>query len=222
MALAFSKYEIDHHILKLIVGVIALTLANLTAFFSSTPIESISASYHEGGRARDIFVGFLFAISAFLLAYNGRSLPEMVLSKTAAIAAMGVAMFPCQCGDRVEVIPYVHAISAAIMFLILGVFCGIFYSRARAKHRREADWRAYIYAICGAVIVVAVGVLALDGVTGGRISSSLERLTFYGERAALMAFGISWLVASRVLPVLTAADERVPVLPVVKDTTARR
>lgn len=218
MPLSFTKYEIDHHILKLIVAVIALTLANLAAFFSSTPIESISASYHEGWWARDIFVGFLFAISAFLLAYNGSSTTEMALSKVAAIAALSVAMFPCRCGDRAEIIPYVHAISAAIMFLVLAGFCAIFYSRASAKHRRTADWRAYIYALCGTVIVAAVGVLAFDGITGGRISSSVERLTFYGERAGLMAFGISWLVASRVLPYLTAADERVSVLPVAKGT----
>lgn len=218
MALSFKKHEIDHHILKLIVAVIALTLANLTALFSSTPIESISASYHEGGWARDIFVGFLFAVSAFLLAYNGSSTTEMALSKVAAIAALGVAMFPCRCGDRAEIIPYVHAISAAIMFLVLAGFCAIFYSRARAKHRRTADLRAYIYALCGIVIVAAVAVLAFDGIAGGRISSSVERLTFYGERAGLMAFGISWLVASRVLPYLTAADERVSVLPVAKGT----
>jgi len=184
MALAFKQNEIDYHTLRLIVGVIALTMANLTAFFSSTPLESISASYHEGGWARDIFVGFLFAIGAFLVAYNGQITLEMVLSKVAALAALGVALFPCQCGDRPEIIPYVHALSAAVMFLILAVFCGVFYFRARAKHRRQADWRAYIYAICGAVILVAVAILALDGMTDGRISSSVARLTFYGAHGA--------------------------------------
>ena len=217
----FSQHEIDHHTLKLIVGIIALTLANLTALFSVLPIASISASYHEGGWARDIFVGFLFAISAFLLAYNGSSVLEMVLSKAAAIAAMGVAMFPCACGGHDEVLPYVHSISAAILFVILSIFCGIFYRRASAKHRREADWRARIYAFCGVVIIAAVFILALDGLTHGGISDHVARLTFYGERAALVAFGISWLVASRVLPVLTGADERVRVLPVAPGTPRR-
>ena len=41
--------EIDHHTIKLIVGIIALSLANLTSFFASTPITSISASYYEAG-----------------------------------------------------------------------------------------------------------------------------------------------------------------------------
>ena len=80
----------------------------------------------------------------------------------------------------------------------------------------ESKALAFWLARSGAVIVGAVGVLAFDEVTGGRISSSVERLTFYGERAGLMAFGVSWLVASRVLPVLTAPDERVSVLPVFK------
>lgn len=211
-----TKYEIDHHVLKFIVGVIALSLANVAAFFSQVPITSISASYHDGGWARDIFVGFLFAISAFLLAYNGSNPKEMVLSKLAAVAALGVALFPCGCGTYAEIIPYVHFISAAVMFLVLAGLCAVFHQRARAKHRREADWRAYIYAGCGGVIVVVVVVLAFDGLTGGLISSSVKRLVFYGERVGLVAFGVSWLVASRALPFITAADERVRLLPVMQ------
>ncbi len=213
MALQPEKHEIDHHIMKLIVGVIALTLANLTAFFASSPLDSISASYHEPGWPRDIFVGFLFAISAFLLAYNGYGGTEMVLSKVAAVAALGVAIFPCQCKTHDEIIPYLHAISAAVMFLILAVFCWFFYQRAREKRQRRADWRAWIYLVCGVVIVVAVVVLILDDLMGGPIQKSVPRLVFYGERAGLVAFGISWLVASRVLPVLTAPEERVSLLP---------
>jgi hypothetical protein len=214
MRLDFSQYEIDHHTLKLMVGLIALTLANITAFFAATPLESISASYHEGGWSRDIFVGFLFAIGAFLVAYNGVDSKEFILAKVAAMAAMGVAMFPCRCEDHEEILPYVHIVSAAVMFLVLAGFCWVFYNRARAKRRRQADWRSYAYATCGLVILAAVGILVFDGVTKGSISSSVERLTFYGERASLIAFGISWLVASRVLPIITAADERVSVLPV--------
>ena len=217
MAVAFSKYEIDYQILKLIVGVIALTLGSLTAFLSSVPLASISASYYEGGWARDIFIGFLYAISAFLLAYNGLGgVAEMVMSKIAAVAALGVAMFPCRCGDHAEIVPYVHGISAAIMFVTLALFCWIFYRRARAKGHTEADRRAYIYAICGVVIVGAVGVLALDRLTNGSISSTVERLTYHGEHAGLLAFGVSWLVSSKTLPFLTAPDERVRVLPLAK------
>ena len=150
------RFEIDHRTMKLIVGLIALSLASLANFFSTSPLESISASYHEGDWPRNIFVGFLYAIATFLLAYNGKSTLEMVLSKVAALAALGVAMFPCECGGYPEIIPRLHAISAAVMFLILTAFCAIFYLRARAKGHAEANRRAYIYAACGAAIVSSI------------------------------------------------------------------
>jgi hypothetical protein len=76
-----NRPEIDHRTIKLIVGGVALGLAPLTIALSPAPIASISASYHEGGAAQSVFVGFLFAIAALLLAYNGLSRTEMILSK---------------------------------------------------------------------------------------------------------------------------------------------
>jgi uncharacterized membrane protein len=203
-----KRDEIDHRTIKLIVGLIAIFLANVTSFFSATAIQSISASYHEGGWARDIFVGSLFAISASLLAYNGRSSREMGLSKVAAFAGMGVAMFPCECGNHAQIIPYVHGTSAAIMFLVLAVFCYIFFGRARAKGHSQAKLRSYIYAICGIVITAAILVMFGDHILDGALSVKIPRLTFYGERAGLIAFGTSWLTASRVFPGLAREDER--------------
>jgi len=84
-----KKKEIDERTIKLLVGLIALSLATLTNWFAKDPLTSISTSYYEGGWSQSIFVGFLFAISAFLLAYNGESKREMVLSKVAAVAALG-------------------------------------------------------------------------------------------------------------------------------------
>ena len=214
MKLSFKPYEIDHHVLKLIVAVIALFLANVTAFFSAVPLDSISEAYHQNGWARDFLVGSLFAISAFLLAYNGEEALEMVLSKIAGVAALGVALFPCRCDVYDEILPYVHYVSAAVMFIVLACLCGFFYKRAVRKGHREAIWRSWLYATCGMVIMLAVGVLGLDFFMDGALSARCDRLVFYGERTALFAFGISWLVASRVLPIITAKEERVSVLPV--------
>lgn len=203
-----GRPEIDHRTLRLLVGVIALSLANLTAWLAQVPLASISASYHEGGWAQAVFIGFLYAIAAFLLAYNGLSRAELILSKLAALAALGVAMFPCRCEAHDEIVPYVHAASAAVMFSILAWFCWGFYRRAREKGHPQALVRASLYAICGLVIVGSMAVLGLDGLLGGRISEAIPRLTFYGERAGLMAFGVCWLTASRVLPGITRPDER--------------
>lgn len=202
-----TKEEIDHRTLKLLVGLMALSLGNLTSFFADSKIESISASYFEGGWSQSILVGFLFAIAAFLLAYNGLSRSEMLMSKFAAVAALGVALFPCGCKGP-EIIPYVHFGSAAVMFLILVYFCFVFYKRARAKGHTEANRRAFIYVLCGIVIIASILIMVIDKVTGGVLRSMIPRLVFYCERAGLVAFGISWLTASRVLPVLTRSDER--------------
>jgi hypothetical protein len=213
MTIKPTRVEIEHHTIKLIVGVIAISLATLTSIFSETPLESISASYHEEGWSSNIFVGFLFAISAFLLAYHGRSVFEMVISKIAAVSALGVAMFPCSCGSHQEIIPHIHYISATIMFLILVAFCFSFLRRARSKGHTQAVFRTYLYAICGFTILVYIALIGLDSVLEGTISSRISRLTFYCEAVALIAFGIAWLTASRILPLITSKKERLSISP---------
>lgn len=202
-----KREEIDHRTIKLIVGIVALSLAPLTSILSNFDIMSISASYYEGGWAQSIFVGFLFAIAAFLLAYNGLTFREMVLSKLAALAALGVALYPCECGTH-TVIPYVHGLSAAVMFLILTYFCYAFFLRARAKGYPQANVRAAIYAVCGIAIAGSIVVLAIDRIFGGALSGFMSRLVFYGEATGLVAFGISWLTASRTMPLITRPNER--------------
>lgn len=214
MNFSFKPKEIDDHVLKLTVGVVALSLANLTAWLSHDVIGSISAAYYEDGWARDFFIGFLFAISSFLFAYNGDSAAEMILSKIAAVAGLAVVLFPCHCGEPASTVTYVHFTSAAIMFAVLACLCVIFYRRAKAKGHREAIWRSYIYAACAATIVLVIVILGIDNFTGGHLGAKVPRLTFYGERAGLVAFGISWLVASRALPFITRPDERVSMLPI--------
>src|SRR5262249_22639326 len=117
-------------------------------------------------------------------------------------------LFPCQCDRPDGHTPYVHWISAATMFLILAYFCYLFLRRARAKGHAEARTRAIIYALSGLAIVLSILVLAFDYLLGGVLKARLPRLTFYGEATGLVAFGISWLTASRVLPFVTSEDER--------------
>ncbi|EER62153.1 hypothetical protein AcdelDRAFT_0275 [Acidovorax delafieldii 2AN] len=204
--------EINQLTMKLIVGVIAVVIASVTSFVSTLdrPLTSISESYFAGDWSRNIFVGFLFAISAFLLSYNGQTRAHMVLSRVAALAGLGVAMFPCKCRGGEEIIPYVHYASAAVMFAVLAYFCIEFYRHARSKGHRQAGWRAKIYLACFWTMVVAMVALFVNGVWGEtlEIETRIPRIVFYGEAMALSAFGVCWLVASRVLPVLTRPEER--------------
>jgi hypothetical protein len=203
-----KREEIDHLTIKFVVGLIAVSLAPLTDLFAKSRITSISASYYEGGWSQTIFIGFLFAIAAFLAAYNGFSRTDMLMSKFAAAAALGVALFPCECDNHIEVVPYVHYICAATMFLILVYFCYSFYRTARSKGHKEANRRACIYVICGIGIILSILTIAFDKLSGGILSSNVPRLIFYGEATGLVAFGVSWFTASRVLPGLTRRDER--------------
>jgi hypothetical protein len=202
------RLEIDHRTIKLIIGIIALAVAPLTRILAAKPIESVSASYYEGGWSQSIFVGFLFAIAALLLSYNGYSRVEMIMSKVAAIAGLGVALFPCQCHRDSEQPKHLHGLFAAIMFLILAYFCYAFLDRARAKAQPKARARVVVYAACGVAILLAIVVLGLNNLLGESLSTNLPRITFYGEAVGLTAFGISWLTASRTLPLLTERSER--------------
>lgn len=209
-----TREEINHRTIKLIVGLVAISLATLTSAFATSSITSISASYYEGGWAQTVFIGFLFAIAALLLAYNGLSSTEMLLSKVASGAALGVALFPCECKGHPllisypPMIPYLHGISAAVMFLILVFFCYAFYLRARQKHYPQANVRAVIYVVCGVAILASIILLAADRLFHNALSQSIPRLVFYGEATGLVAFGVSWLTASRTLPLVTRKDER--------------
>jgi uncharacterized YccA/Bax inhibitor family protein len=93
------------------------------------------------------------------------------------------------------------------MFLILGYFCYEFFRRAMDKGHAQAQARAVIYALCGTSIGIAILALAIDNAFHV-FTAGLPRFTYYGEALGLVSFGISWLTASRVLPVLTRQDER--------------
>jgi hypothetical protein len=202
------RHEIDHRTIKLLVGVVALAIAPLTSAFSGWSIHSVSEAYYQTGWSQTTLIGFLFSISALLLAYNGYSMKEMILSKVAAIAGLGIALFPCQCICHPEVVPHVHGIFAAVMFLILAYFCHLFRERAKVKGYPEAVVRSAVHAICGITILAAIAALGYDNYMGNSISGVHHRFTFYGEATGLVAFGISWLTASRVFPGLANQRER--------------
>ena len=100
----------------------------------------------------------------------------------------------------------IHTGFVAGFFLTLAYFCYGFHRRARAKGNPEAKLRAWIYVVCGVTIVGAIAVLFASKLL--KLDAGVPRITFFGEETALVAFGVSWLTASRVLPLLTRADER--------------
>lgn len=203
-----KKQEINSETIKLLLGIIALFLANAVNFFASQPLTSISASYHEDGTSRNLFVGLLFAIAAFLLAYNGRSRREMFWSKIAAMSAFGIALIPSRVQGDTSFMPNFHYIFALIMFIVLVIFCFHFSNRAKAKGHAEAMRRSTLYLICASVIIIAIAIMVIDYFSDDSITSVIPRITYICEKAGLIAFGISWLIAAKVLPWLSDKEER--------------
>jgi hypothetical protein len=197
--------EIDNRTLKLVVGLIAIGLPVLTDLLSDRRILSISESYYYTGPESTIFVGFLFAIASFLCAYNGRTRQQMFWSKVAGLSAALIALYPCDC-DRIKG-PGVHYAAAAVLFGVLTYFCWAFYRRSFGSAYPQAKARRAVYLACAIAMVLAILALGANAVLHFD-RSVFPQFVFYGEAAGLVAFGISWLVASRTLPVLTHPQER--------------
>lgn len=202
-----GRSEIDHRTMKLIVGAIAVGLALALLVLTGGQIGSLSAAYHEDGLPRNLFVGCIFALSAYFAAYNGRSTFEMRLSKGAAIVVLGVALFPCACETHTPTVPFLHEISAAITFSALAVFCFLFCLRAREKAHPRAQFRSVVYVISGLTILVGMGLLGFDAWRDG-VWANGSRFVFWVEFAMLLAFGCAWLLASRLLPLVATIEER--------------
>lgn len=208
-------HEIDHLTIKLWIGTVALFLPWLLGFVADCTLHSVSESYWAGDWPRNIFVGALIAIAALISAYNGDRPLDMVMTKVAAIAAVGASLFP---SDPKKILwPRCHAtlhyIAGGLLFVILTYFCIAFYRKARAKPVREAKRRMGVYVLCAVAIVGAMAVLLVDTIMVKLLNNTwlndhFPVLFFYAEAIALTAFGVSWLTASHVLPYLNAPEER--------------
>lgn len=204
--------QIDHRIIKLIVGVIAVSLALFMQIASVEPLHSISESYYY--QARDWFVGLLFAVSALFLSFKGENGYERKLTILASLCAALVAVAPCECGRSASLMSALHFPAAAGVFAIMGYFCWRFRKTAKSKTDKypEAQRRAQVYTACLLGMSIC-GVMAIAYVIAGhRIDAVLPNYLFWLEAIGLISFGVSWLTASRTIPIITNPRERFHVL----------
>ena len=104
----------DYRALRLLVGLIAFLLPIVVSIISTSSLASISASYHT--EARDVFVGMLFVVSAFLWAYNGHTTWQSRTSKIASVAAILVAILPTTCDTcKTDIVAIIHYGAAALL-----------------------------------------------------------------------------------------------------------
>lgn len=196
----------DYRALRLLVGCIALALPFIVNLMSSSPLSSISASYYT--EARDIFVGMLFVVGAFLWAYNGHSTKEAGASKIAALAAIVVALFPTSCDTcKTNLKSIIHYGAAVILFAILQYFCFGPFRKDTKGQTGKKGLRGRIYFICGSIML---GCLFSAGASEMALSTETIiafKITYWAEAIALGAFGVAWIVAGKFFSPLVDPDE---------------
>lgn len=196
----------DYRGLRFVVGLIALTLPVVVFILSSAKLSSISASYHT--EARDTFTGLLVIIASFLFAYNGHSLREAIASKVASLATILVVMFPTSCDAcKTDIKSATHYVAAVILFAILAYFCFGPFRRNTKGRGGKKGLRSRIYCVCGSIIVGSMlGVLLAKVTLSDEMIKTLS-VTYWAETLMLLAFGIAWIVAGKILPPLVDKDE---------------
>jgi hypothetical protein len=179
---------------------------------------SLSAYYYSG--MRDEFVGVLFATGIFLITYKvvEHNL-DNTLSILAGAAVLSVALFPTgrPGGGGTPLTPLqetvgetavatVHFVGAAVFILSLAAISFLFGvregKRTRQRNGRRAKmsptfWRRFHWA-CASVIVLAVVFVVVTKLLAWFDDYSL----LVGETAAVLAFGLSWLMKGLELDIL--------------------
>ena len=196
-------------------GVLLPIVLILGGYIAARAVEpSISDYYHT--IMRDLYVGVLAGVGAFLLAYKGYVLQgdervsDNSVTTVAGFAAMGVAFFPnlsTAAPDEMasfwqfalgrQITAYVHYIAAFIFLGSLG-----FLSLKKFTMTPDAR-RARIFRICGYVIyaatlgVVVTSVLKLFGPPAAQKIVTDWLLILWFEAIGVWAFSFSWLVKGR-------------------------
>ena len=202
-----EKLVFDYRALRLAMGIIAFLLPILVSIKANVDLTSISASYHTD--ARDIFVGLLFFVAAFLWAYNGHHPKEGYAAKGAALASVLVAVLPTACdGCATTRISIAHFGAAIALFSILAWFC--FWplrQHTRNQVAREKKRRDWIYWLCGWTMVLCMLVALGAKVFKPEQDFASSTILYWAEFVALWAFAISWITASKAIPGTADADE---------------
>ena len=186
--------------LRKAVGIIGISLPFMLLFggfvFEGAEIErSISHYYYTA--VRGIFVGSLFSIAVFLIAYRGYETRDNIAGHLAGGFALIVALFPTKPYKTdpttlQEVVGYLHMISAGLFLLVLSYFCLRLFRQtdARLPPTTQKLMRNKVYTVCGYTIISALLLIILVLAVG--LPQDNDPV-FWLESVAVVAFGVSWL-----------------------------
>lgn len=158
-------------------------------------LYSISGYYYSD--MRGVFVGSMCAIGVFLLSYRGYGRIDDVAGDIAAVAAIGVALFPTTPPGQQTLTDHavgaLHIVFAAGFFLTMAYFCLFLFTKNDTSQptRRKAQ-RNRVYLASGWIILACLALILLFGGILNAGTSAL-RPVLWLESAATLAFGVAWL-----------------------------
>ena len=205
---ARDQDDLSGHTHRQLLGYIGLLLPALLVFMVIArdgmtrwrSLDSISAYYYTG--AVVAFVGMLVSMALFLFTYRGYNnkyyWADRAAGITAAIAALGVAVFPTKAPNGVLPLLWwtpttrvLHYASAVVLFAMFAVFALWLFRRTGSQVSPRKNRRNTVYLICGLLIVASMIWAAIAGLN--------RRAIFWPESIALVAFAVSWLVKGEAL-----------------------
>lgn len=158
-------------------------------------LGSISGYYYTD--MRDVYVGSMCAIGVFLLSYRGYGPVDDIAGDIAAVAAIGLALFPTTPSDAPtrtdQIIGILHLVFAAAFFLTLAFFCLFLFTKTdREQPSRRKVQRNQVYVVSGLIILVSLVLIVLASLLPNTVTGSLHPALWL-ESVATLAFGLAWL-----------------------------
>ena len=194
-------------------GLIFPVLLALGAANSTVNLEpSISHFFHT--ILRDVFVGVLFAIGTFLIAYEGYTpdekewISDRTLATIAGIGAIGIAIFPNQHSGPVSgtivrelfgIGPsaIIHYTAAVVFSVALTVFCFSKFARTNDLRNRKIFKICGYFMIFGTFVAIVGSVISVGKMEPWATKFSEWSVIFWGEAITIWAFAFSWLIKGR-------------------------
>lgn len=172
--------------------------------------ESMSAYYHaSNGDMRDVFVGILIAVGAFLFLYKGFTDLENNALNLAGICLVGVALFPMEwgCGDSCSKFS-LHGTLAILFFLSIAYVCIFRASDTLHLIKDQAKVARYknVYSGLG-IVMIASPVIALVLTMSLQRGPEITSWVFFIEAVGVIVFASYWITKSREI-VLTNAERK--------------
>lgn len=189
---------ISHLTLRKLIGYLGIALAPLCILggliFAGETQGSISAYYNSN--MRDLVVGVLTIMSAFLLTYKGYDLKDNIVTSITGVTGLAIAVFPSSAATELygmfQLSPstsyMIHLVATGIFFLTMAFMSFFQFTKSPEKKKQNL-----IYRISGISLVVGIAVLAIFSKVG------IPYFTLIIETIMLAIFGFTWLVKGKSL-----------------------